>query len=261
LQVVPRLALLIGIQKKIDSPIQGPEASRERKPTLACGRNVQPTAKACTMALDASNASVPAAGNESAKIEGLATQEKWLNAPNIITISRLVLSAVLFALISLWQGDSCGIAAAILFAVATLTDALDGYLARKYNLITQLGRILDPFADKIIVLGTFIFLLERAPLSGVNAAMIVLILAREMLVTGLRSFLEQHGKDFSASWIGKVKMVIQSVALVMSLLSLSSAFRADAFLITRDIFLWSAVAITLYSGWIYLQRALQLVSR
>lgn len=213
------------------------------------------------MALEATNTPANSSANAPDRMESLATQEKWLNAPNIITISRLVLSVVLFALISLWQGDSCGIAAAILFAIATLTDALDGYLARKYNLITQLGRILDPFADKIIVLGTLIFLLERRELSGVNAAMIVLILGREMLVTGLRSFLEQHGKDFSASWIGKVKMVLQSVALVLSLLSLSSGFRADWFLLTRDLFLWSAVAITLYSGWIYLQRALQLVMK
>jgi CDP-diacylglycerol--glycerol-3-phosphate 3-phosphatidyltransferase len=186
-----------------------------------------------------------------------APPENWVNAPNLITISRLVLAVILFALISLWQGDNCGIAAAILFAVATLTDALDGYLARKYHLITQLGRILDPFADKIIVLGTLIFLLER-PTSGVNAWMVVIILGREMLVTGLRSFLEQHGKDFSASWIGKVKMVIQSVALTTSLLTLTPALRADWLLVTRDITLWAAVAITVYSGWIYVQRALQL---
>ncbi len=188
-----------------------------------------------------------------------APRENWVNAPNIITISRLVLSVVLFALISLWQDANCGIAAAILFAIAVFTDALDGYLARKYNLITQLGRILDPFADKVIVLGTFIFLLERAPASGVNAAMVVTVLGRELLVTGLRSFLEQHGKDFSANWIGKVKMVLQSVALIVSLLSISPLFQASGFLLTRDILLWSAVAITVYSGWIYIQRAMQLL--
>lgn len=206
------------------------------------------------MSLDSTNA-------PNSPPENAVTQEQWLNAPNIITISRLVLSVVLFALISLWQGDSCGIAAAILFVIAVLTDALDGYLARKYNLITQLGRILDPFADKIIVLGTFIFLLERAPVSGVNAAMIVIVLSRELLVTGLRSFLEQHGKDFSAAWIGKAKMVLQSVALTLSLLSLSPVFQATWFTVTRDLFLWSAVAITLYSGWIYIQRAIELVKK
>ncbi|MDB5336104.1 MAG: pgsA [Planctomycetaceae bacterium] len=186
-------------------------------------------------------------------------QENWVNAPNIITISRLVLSVVLFALISLWKGESCGIAAAILFAIAVFTDAVDGYLARKYNLVTQLGRILDPFADKVIVLGTFIFLLERAPASGVNAAMVVIVLARELLVTGIRSFLEQHGKDFSANMVGKLKMVLQSVALIASLLSISTAFQWSGFLLTRDILLWSAVIITVYSGWLYIQRAIQLL--
>ncbi len=188
-----------------------------------------------------------------------ATRENWVNAPNIITISRLVLSVVLFALISLWKGESCGIAAAILFAIAVFTDAVDGYLARKYNLITQLGRILDPFADKVIVLGTFIMLLERAPASGVNGAMVVIVLGRELLVTGIRSFLEQHGKDFSANWIGKLKMILQSVALIASLLSISAVFQTPGFLLTRDILLWSAVVITVYSGWLYIQRAIQLL--
>ena len=188
-----------------------------------------------------------------------ATPENWVNAPNIITISRLVLSVVLFALISLWKGESCGITAAILFAIAVFTDAVDGYLARKYNLITQLGRILDPFADKVIVLGTFIMLLERAPASGVNGAMVVIVLGRELLVTGIRSFLEQHGKDFSANWIGKLKMILQSVALIASLLSISEVFQTPGFLLTRDILLWSAVVITVYSGWLYIQRAMQLL--
>jgi len=212
------------------------------------------------MAVDASNSPISSTSGSAPNMETLAPQEKWLNAPNIITISRLVLSVVLFTLISIWRGEWCGVAAAVLFVIATLTDALDGYLARKYNLITQLGRILDPFADKIIVLGTLIFLLER-PNSGVNAAMVVAILGREMLVTGLRSFLEQHGKDFSASWIGKVKMVVQSVALTASLLSLTPDLRAQWLLLTRDVFLWCAVGITLYSGWIYLQRALQLAKQ
>lgn len=198
-------------------------------------------------------------GASAAPLTPAGTRENWVNAPNIITISRLGLSVVLFALISLWQGDGCGIAAAILFSIAVFTDALDGYLARKYNLITQLGRILDPFADKVIVLGTFIFLLEQKSASGVNAAMVVTILGRELLVTGLRSFLEQHGKDFSANLIGKVKMVIQSVALIFSLLSLSPMFQSSSFLIARDILLWSAVAITVYSGWLYIQRAIQLL--
>src|SRR5262245_50411518 len=92
------------------------------------------------------------------------------NVPNAITMTRLVLALVLFALMS--AGSSfLGIPAAIVFLLAATTDALDGYIARKYNLITVLGRILDPFADKIIICGAFIFLLPL-PDSGVNAWMV-----------------------------------------------------------------------------------------
>lgn len=191
--------------------------------------------------------------------ENQANVENWLNAPNMITLSRLVLSVVLFVLISVWQADSCGIVAGILFVVAVTTDALDGYLARKYKLITQFGRIVDPFADKVIVLGTYIFLVEKSTLSGVTAVMVVTVLARELLVTGLRSFLEQHGQDFSASWSGKLKMVLQSVALSVSLFTLSPVMRIDWLLLVRDVLLWLAVAMTVYSGWIYVRRAIQIL--
>src|SRR5690606_21826952 len=109
---------------------------------------------------------------------------------------------------------------AALFLLAATTDAVDGYVARRYGQITTLGRVLDPFADKIIVCGTFVFLLERHPLSGVTAWMVVIVIGREMFVTGLRSFLEQQGKDFSATWSGKIKMILQCAALTASLMSL-----------------------------------------
>jgi len=186
-------------------------------------------------------------------------QENWVNAPNIITLSRLVLSLILFAGIA-YGGPAWGIPAAILFVIAVLTDAVDGYLARKYKLVTQFGRIVDPFADKFIVCGTFICLVEHHSTSGVSAVMAVIVMGREMLVTGLRSFLEQRGRDFSAAWIGKLKMVLQSVALTLALLTLSPFFRElPSFVLIRDVTLWGAVAITLYSGWIYLARAYEML--
>lgn len=188
-----------------------------------------------------------------------AMHENWLNAPNIITLSRLVLSLILFAGIS-YGGPAWGIPAAILFVIAVVTDAIDGYLARKYNLVTQFGRIVDPFADKFIVCGTFVFLIEHRATSGVSALMAVIVMGREMLVTGIRGFLEQHGKDFSAAWIGKLKMVLQSFALTLALLSLSPIFRdLPSYVLVRDVALWGSVAITVYSGWIYLVRAYQML--
>lgn len=182
-----------------------------------------------------------------------------LNLPNLITLSRLVLSLVLFAMMSL---TDWWLASATLFVVAASTDFLDGYIARKYGLVTVLGRIMDPFVDKVIVCGAFVFLLPLVK-SGVTAWMAILVIGREMLVTSLRSFLEQMGKDFSASWSGKVKMGLQCVAVTASLLSLSPAVREhqtlNAIIGLRDVLLWSAVAATVYSGYIYVQRAVLLV--
>ena len=95
--------------------------------------------------------------------------ERSLNVPNAITFSRLALSFVLFALI---QSGRAPLWAAGLFVFAVATDVLDGYIARRFHLITQLGRILDPFVDKFITSGTFLFLLP-IPQSGVTPWMVV----------------------------------------------------------------------------------------
>lgn len=179
-----------------------------------------------------------------------------LNLPNLITLSRLGLAVVLFWLIYV---EGFWISAAILFVVAAATDAIDGYIARKYGQVTTLGRILDPFVDKIIVCGAFVFLLEKKSDSGVNSWMVMAVIGREMFVTGLRSFLEQSGKDFSAAFIGKAKMALQCVAITMSLLSLSPRVGSPAFNLYRDIVLWAAVAVTVYSGLSYAMRGFQML--
>ncbi len=171
-----------------------------------------------------------------------------------------MLSFVLFALI---QAGNAWIWAAGLFVFAVATDVLDGYIARRYQLITQLGRILDPFVDKFITSGTFLFLLPH-PESGVTPWMVVIVLGREMLVTSLRGFLEQQGADFSASASGKLKMFLQCVAATASLLSLSPMFLAwsvagTSFSELRDILLWTMVAVTVWSGVDYVRRAIQLL--
>ena len=179
-----------------------------------------------------------------------------LNLPNLLTLSRLGLAVVLFWLIYV---EGFWISAAILFVVAAATDAIDGYIARKYGQVTTLGRILDPFVDKIIVCGAFVFLLEKKADSGVNSWMVMSVIGREMFVTGLRSFLEQSGKDFSAAFIGKAKMALQCVAITMSLLSLSPQVGSPTFNSYRDIVLWAAVAVTVYSGLTYALRGFQML--
>jgi CDP-diacylglycerol---glycerol-3-phosphate 3-phosphatidyltransferase len=187
-----------------------------------------------------------------------------LNAPNIITLSRLVLAVVLFVLIDLngwWR------TATAVFILAAATDFLDGYIARKYGLVTVLGRILDPFVDKIIICGAFVFL-QKWPDSGVTAWITFIVVAREMFITSLRTFLEQRGRDFSATWSGKLKMILQCLAVPACLLSLSPEFvawgeqyaSASALIHLRNLCVWAAVLMTIYSGVDYTWRAARMLA-
>ncbi len=186
-----------------------------------------------------------------------AIDRRSLNLPNLITLSRLLLSFVLFGMMS---HGGWWLSSAAVFAFAAATDAVDGYIARKYGLVTTLGRILDPFVDKIIVCGAFVFLLERPVESGVNGWMVIAVIGREMFVTGLRSFLEQAGRDFSAVWSGKIKMALQCIAVTVSLASQSPLFsESHNFLMLRDVLLWSAVVVTIYSGLLYAWRGFQML--
>lgn len=184
-----------------------------------------------------------------------------LNLPNAITFSRLVLSFVVLTLIDF---TDAWITCTLIFIFAVATDFLDGYLARKWNQITVLGRIMDPFVDKVIIGGTLIFLTAH-PESGVCAWTTFIVIAREMFVTGLRSVLEGHGVDFSAKWSGKLKMMIQSATIPFALLSLSPEFRgwlgeyAGQFDTLRDGMIIIMIAITVYSGAEYTWRGLALL--
>jgi CDP-diacylglycerol--glycerol-3-phosphate 3-phosphatidyltransferase len=202
----------------------------------------------------------PDAANGTGTANSAGNAERSLNLPNAITMSRLVLSFVLFALI---QAGDYWLWAAGLFVFAVATDVLDGWIARKYNLITQLGRILDPFVDKFITSGTFLFLLPF-PNSGVTPWMVVIVLGREMLVTSLRGFLEQQGADFSASASGKLKMFLQCAAATAALLSMhpplaGCSVAGVAFTVVRDVLLWTMVVVTVWSGYIYVRRAMDLL--
>lgn len=176
----------------------------------------------------------------------------YAHAPNALTVLRLVLAAGFFVCLALYRFPSSRpwllLLAAALFIAAALTDALDGYLARRWHAETAFGRVMDPFADKVLVLGAFVFLagpnflsdpesvprrltnLSQGPVSGVDPWMVVVILARELLVTSMRGVLESRGVRFGADWAGKAKMVLQSVAVpfVIVVLWLGTAQRSWA---------------------------------
>ena len=174
------------------------------------------------------------------------------NVPNVLTLLRLVLSCVLFVMIAL--GPQFMIAALVLFIVTALTDFVDGWWARKFNQCTQFGRIMDPFADKILICGTFIFLSARPEMQAdwrlFQPWMAVVIMGREMLVTAIRGFMEQKGIDFRAKWAGKIKMGFQCIACAAGCLYLSfdEGFAPAWLYWTVVVSVWVTIFSTLQSG-------------
>jgi CDP-diacylglycerol--glycerol-3-phosphate 3-phosphatidyltransferase len=187
-----------------------------------------------------------------------------LNVPNVLTTARFVLAIVVFVLIPLQQY----LAATIVFVFAAGTDWVDGWWARKYQQVTKLGRIFDPFVDKIIICGAFIFLAAE-PASGIAAWMAALVMGREMLVTAIRGFIEQQGGDFSAQMSGKLKMVFQCVAVVASLVALRHFQQAGGrgfplptwLYYTLHASVWLAIISTVYSGLEYIIAAARILGR
>lgn len=184
------------------------------------------------------------------------TTPRSLNIPNLITLSRLGLAVIVLLLI---ERAESWVLTTIIFVFAVFTDVIDGYLARRWNQVTTLGRILDPFVDKMIIGGALIFLVAR-PESGVTPWLTFIVIGREMFITGLRSVLEAHGVDFSAKLSGKLKMVLQSATIPLCMLSLSPALQRswagqwELFLTARQVCLWATLLITLYSGAEYVWR-------
>lgn len=181
-------------------------------------------------------------------MDGIQTSTIY-NVPNALTSIRFALAVAVMALIPLGRFTS----ALVVFSVAVSTDWMDGYWARKYGQVTKLGRIFDPFVDKIIICGTFIALVE-VPDSGVASWMATIVVARELLVTSLRAMVEGAGGDFSARDLGKWKMVLQCAAAIAVLLSLVYP-DAGWLAVVAPILLWAAILLTLYSGYDYVMIA------
>ena len=168
--------------------------------------------------------------------------EDFWNVPNVLTLSRLVLAIVVFALVANERYWS----ALIVFTIAALTDALDGYFARLLDQGTAIGRQLDPLVDKVIVCGSFIYLLT-VPDTGLAPWMVTTIVVRELLIQGLRSHLEGGGQAFGAKTAGKLKTLAQCLSIVAILIALG-LHPSPTWQRVRDLITWSAVGLTVYSG-------------
>lgn len=167
-----------------------------------------------------------------------------MNLPNAVTLFRIFLVPVLVAL--LLTRYSASIAAAV-FLAASLTDFLDGYLARKRDQVSTLGMLLDPLADKLLVCSAFIALVE---LGLAPAWMIVVIVGREFAVTGLRSIASSQGFTIDASELGKLKMGAQVAAITLLILGEEYPALAGA----GNIALWMVVLFAIWSAVIYFRR-------
>ncbi len=183
--------------------------------------------------------------------------------PNRITAIRFGMSALLFWILAVGEpGGAQGFelsavwreVAFWLFLVTAVTDVLDGWLARRGNCVTAFGRIADPFVDKVLVIGTMILLLSSAPVGSAPAGsvyfapwMVVLITAREFLITAIRGYVESLGAPLPADWMGKVKMLAQCIALsvVLGLRAFDFTPEVVAFWNTvAQVFVWVTLVAT-----------------
>jgi CDP-diacylglycerol--glycerol-3-phosphate 3-phosphatidyltransferase len=171
-------------------------------------RSVRPVRERATWAVNTTTDDVPPTrpGRRSALLADAG------NLPNLLTLLRIAAVPLLVWLLANPTPPET-IVAFVVFFVATMTDVLDGWLARRYGLITPLGKLLDPLADKLLVVSTLIMLAMSARTPGIPAWLLVIIIGREFAVTGLRSIAASEGIVLAAEASGKLKMVLQSVGI------------------------------------------------
>ncbi len=182
--------------------------------------------------------------------------------PNVITTVRLGVAIAFFVVVSnLPEAPEArsGWIAVGLFAFAAATDVVDGYLARRWDAVTPFGRVMDPFVDKVLVIGGLVLLAggDLAPRSGIATWMAILVLGRELLVTSVRAVVESGGGAFPADWAGKVKMLLQSVAIPVALgvASIPSIGQSSFWQATSLVLTWSMLVVTVASALPYIWRA------
>ncbi|WP_130863746.1 CDP-diacylglycerol--glycerol-3-phosphate 3-phosphatidyltransferase [Bacilliculturomica massiliensis] len=168
-----------------------------------------------------------------------------MNLPNKLTVARVV--SVPFFIAAYVLGYNA--AAFVLFIAASFTDMLDGKIARKYNLVTNFGKIMDPLADKILVYSAFCLMVEDGTVPG---WMLIVILAREFVIAGMRTVAASEGIVIAAGMSGKIKTVLQMIAVpALLLLPIAATYAAGLYhglFYLAYGFLWASVIMTVYSG-------------
>ncbi|MBR5346758.1 MAG: CDP-diacylglycerol--glycerol-3-phosphate 3-phosphatidyltransferase [Deltaproteobacteria bacterium] len=189
----------------------------------------------------------------------------WLNLPNLLTLGRIIAIPVLVVLL-LFDNRRCSFWAAAVFGLAAFTDWLDGYLARRWGMVTNMGKFLDPLADKLVVQAALIMMI---PLGRVPAWAVFVILARELMVTGLRSIASSEGIVIEASTLGKMKTIFQMASIPGLLLHYDyywlfglrwELFHAN----THNVgifFFYVALFLTIWSGVDYMCKFFRVIAR
>ena len=193
-----------------------------------------------------------------------------MNLANKLTLGRIFLVPVFLVFIAVKDIPYGSFIATFIFILASSTDKLDGYVARSRNQITNFGKFMDPLADKLLVTAALISLVELQVVPGWAA---VVIIAREFAVSGLRSIAAAQGRVIAASWWGKVKTVIQIIAIILLLLKVNihdakllkifvidNHYVKEFFRIAPTIMLMVAVIVTLISGYDYFKKNKEAVS-
>ncbi len=192
-----------------------------------------------------------------------------MNLPNQLTVARLVLTFVFVAVLSIDGIPHAGTIALALFSIAAYTDLLDGQIARKRNLVTNFGKLMDPLADKVLMCAGFVILCEQGLFP---AWIVVVILAREFLVTGLRLVASAAGIVLAAENLGKYKTTFQIVAVIYFLIVLAAREPALAWLnpvldwrglgphALGKALVWLAMILTLVSGLSYVWKNRKLLT-
>ena len=168
-----------------------------------------------------------------------------MNTANKLTILRVILVPI-FMIFLLMESTSMHIAALFIFVIASLTDMLDGKIARKYNQITDFGKFMDPLADKMLTTAAFLVFMEQGI---INSWVLMIVLAREFAIAGIRLSAASEGNVIAASFWGKFKTVSQMVAIIVTILITNITFipQTTGILISA-ICIWISVVFTIISG-------------
>ncbi|MFR4978222.1 MAG: CDP-diacylglycerol--glycerol-3-phosphate 3-phosphatidyltransferase [Butyricicoccus sp.] len=181
-----------------------------------------------------------------------------MTTANKITLARIALIPFFIWFATRWTPPGDAIAL-VLFCVASATDFLDGYVARKYNQVTDFGKFVDPLADKLLVTAALVIFVERGLFAG---WMVFVILAREFIITSLRNVAAAKGQVMAAAWSGKVKTCVQiAVIIAIFLFSIVTGMGTPLPAVLPYACAWVATLVTIYSGYDYMHRNWELVAQ